>query len=569
MGRWRDPLTRVGRPSGGGRTPPALPFTSTSATEELIRELGQPHIEVDSPVQLLIWEDNPDGDGVLAARLSGRELQGGETAMGQVHPQREMARRLGVRPRLIIVSINNSGQRRYENRPDFRIIEEAIGLGWCRWVAWRNPDRIAREVLPAELFYDLLRRQDVGLLLSERGGEVDWDHDRVYLRTLGIVSAEEAISITKRTQSAIRTRYPDQRRGWPASKRFGFRRNWATKYLEVHPEQWEYVKRIHLRYSELEDGRGGGLRALQAELLACGCELSVERIRCILRDPIYVTGEFSATIDGVVVPQRPIALDHPIPEHVFQRNQELLSLRSGRETRTPPGWFCLNGVPVRHARCADLSNGRGLHPLLKGRILFGKVEAYRHSPWVPSCCRGYVLDRVTLEAPVTRALRSLGEDAALQLAWQERRLALERGYTPLILDGRRAQVLRMRIRNRELQRAQLTRAYLERLDQGEEANELAYSQLVHALDQEIAQLGERLRASGAAPAVSASGPPPELVDALEHVLTDDVPNDPARRLQRAALVQALVEEIVLEDTEDGIVVRVVMRPRQADVPRPT
>lgn len=549
-------MTRVGRPNGGGRTPSALPFTGTSATEELIRELGQPQIEVDRRVQLLIWEDDPAGDGIVDARLSGRELQGGETAMGQVHPQREMAGRLGLRPRLIVVSINNSGQRRYENRPDFRIIEEAIELGWCRWVAWRDPDRIARDVLPAETFYDLLRCRNVTLHLSDRGGPIDWERDRVYLRTLGIVSAEEAISIKKRTQSAIKTRYPDQKRGWPASKRFGFRRNWATKYLEVHPEQWEYVKRIHLRYSELEDGRRGGLRALQAELLACGCELSVERIRKILRDPIYVSGEFSVIVAGVEVPQQPIPLDDPVPESVFQRNQELLALRSGRETKTPPGWFCLNSVPVRHARCAHLRDKRNLAPLLKGRVFQG-VEAYRHSPWVPSCCRGYVIDRSALEPPVMVALRGLAADPALQSAWRERRLALEHGYTPLVIDRRRAQILRLRMRSRELQKAQLTRAFLERLDQGEQANELAYLQLVDAFDREIAQLQERLASSEAAPAVSSAAPPPGLVDALEQVLTDEVPADTALRLQRAALVQALVEEIVLKDAEGGIAVRVV------------
>lgn len=559
-------MSRVGRPNGGGRTPRALPFTGTSATEDLIAELGQPHIEVEARVQLLIWEDDPSGDGILEARLSGHELQGGETAMGQIHPQREMARRLALRPRLIVVSIHNSGLRRYENRPDFRIIEEAIDLGWCRWVAWRGPDRIARDVLPAEMFYDLLQRRDVALYLSDRGGLVDWELDRVYLRTLGIVSAEEAIAIRKRTQTAIRTRYPDQQRGWPASKRFGFRRNWATKFLEVHPEQWEHVKRIHLRYSELEDGRGGGLRALQAELLACGCELSVERIRKILRDPIYVSGEFSVMISGETRPQRPIPLDDPIPAHVFQRNEELLGLRAGRETKTPPGWFCLNGVPVRHERCEHLTNERGLRTYLKGRILFDKVEAYRHSPWVPAGCRGYVLDRSVLEPPVMAALRTLAESAPLVAAWDARRIALVRGYTPLVLDKRRIQILRMRIRHRQMQKAQLTRAYLERLDQGEQANELAYIQLVGALDQEIAQLEERVAAAVAAPAVSGDAPPRELADALGELLTDDVPLQPERRLQRAALVQALVDEIVLVDDGTGIRVNVATLPGERQVP---
>jgi DNA invertase Pin-like site-specific DNA recombinase len=542
---------RVGRPAGGGRTPPPAAFTATSATAELLDELGEPYLEIADRVQLLIWQQEADGDGILAARLSGRELQGGETAMGQVHPQREMASRLGLRPRLIVVSVNNSGRRRYEERPDFRIIEEAIDIGWCRWVSWRGPDRIARDVLPAEIFYDVLKQRAAVLYLSDRGGLVDWQLDRVYLRTLGLVSAEEAIAIKERTQTAIRTRYPEQRRGWPGNKRFGFRRNWATKFLEVHPEQWEFVKRIHFRYAELEQRRGSGLRGLQAELLACGCELSVEQIRKILRDPIYITGEFTARVDGVAVAQRPIPLDDPIPEPVFQRNQELLALRSARESTTPVGWFCLNGVPVRHRRCAHLRNDRNLQTFLKGRILSSSVEAYRHSPWVPSSCRGYVLDRAVLEPPIMAALRSLCVSSALASAWDARQLAHARGFTPQLLDAQLKRFLRSRIRNRELQKAQLTRGFLERLDDGERVNEHAYWQLVGAVDAEIVQLRQRLARAVAEPAVGDPVCEHALAESLASVLSDEVPDDDGRRLQRAALVQALVAEIELTDADDG------------------
>ena len=213
---------RVGRPGAGGRLPRSSPFTGTSATADLIRELGQPQLEVHGSTQLLLWPVDPTGDGIILGRLSGREVEGGETAMGQIHPLRAMSERLELRPRLIVMSVHNSGMRPYADRPDFALVEQAISLGWCRWVAWRGPDRIARDVLPAETFYDRLRRDGVGLYLHGLGRLVDWQRDRVYLRALRLVSAEEAASIKDRTHAAIRSRYIAEGRGWPSSKRFGF-----------------------------------------------------------------------------------------------------------------------------------------------------------------------------------------------------------------------------------------------------------------------------------------------------------------------------------------------------------
>ncbi len=160
---------RVGRPGAGGRLPRSSPFTSTSATADLIHELGRPQLEVHGSTQLLLWPVNADGDGIIVGRLSGREVEGGETAMGQIHPLRALANRLGLRPRLIVMGINNSGPHPYAERPDLALIEEVIDLGWCRWVAWHGPDRIARDILPAETFYDLLRRRGVDLYLHGLG----------------------------------------------------------------------------------------------------------------------------------------------------------------------------------------------------------------------------------------------------------------------------------------------------------------------------------------------------------------------------------------------------------------
>src|SRR6201999_3214831 len=110
--------------------------------------LGQPRHLSSAGSHLLIWTDHPDGDGIVFARLSGREVQHGETAMGQIHPARELCRLLGLRARLLVVSVNNTGARDFDERPDFALATEAIDAGWCRWTMWRDIARLAREPLP-------------------------------------------------------------------------------------------------------------------------------------------------------------------------------------------------------------------------------------------------------------------------------------------------------------------------------------------------------------------------------------------------------------------------------------
>ena len=51
---------------------------------------------------------------------------------------------------------------------------------------------------------------------------------------------------------------------------------------------------------------------------------------------------------------RPVPLgERAIPEHIFQRNQELLRLRKGRNEVTAEGEYLLNVVPFLHAECMN------------------------------------------------------------------------------------------------------------------------------------------------------------------------------------------------------------------------
>lgn len=541
----------VGRPGTGGQMPLAVPFTQASATEELVRELGPPRLLG----QLRVWSVNPKGDGILFARLSGRDVKGGETAMGQVAPLRELAASLGLVPRLITVSCSNSGARRYEQRPDFRLAEQAIlEERWCRWVAWRNADRIARDDLPLALFYDLLKQTGTGLYLADLGRAIDWEDDRLELGFRGLMSIEERAAIKQRTHGALERRWIARQRGWPGARPFGFRRNWATKYVEVDPEQWSFVKLIHRRYARLEDGTGVGLRKLADELRAAGCELSHNRIRRVLQDPIYVTGEYSVTYKGERVECRPVSIADPIPEELHQRNTELLALTKARHSRTPLGLFCLNGVPIEHQACAHLRNAKGQRPLLKGRIHKKRaVYAYRHEPWVPTACVGYVIDQSVLEGAVMSALsEELASSELLELAWTSKSPTAADRSLPGFLDPEERQRISREIGALKRRKAQLARAYRSRLVRGEEVNELAYWDLVGGIQEEVSQLQRCLELSDEFGRQAVRGAPRrDLQEALQRVLSPTPPEDDSERIKRAALVQALVDKVVLRDGPEG------------------
>jgi hypothetical protein len=547
---------RVGRPGSGGRLPRSTPFTSTSATASLILELGQPELERVNGSQLLVWPVDPEGDGIIFARLSGREVHGGETVMGQVHPLRALASRAELRPRLIVVGTDNSGLRRFEHRPDFAVAEQAIRLGWCRWMAWRGPDRIARDILPAETYYDLLRRHDVDLYLGALGRKVDWHQDRIYLRALGIVSAEEAASIKERTHTAIRARYPQSGRGWPGSARFGFRRNWA-RFLEVDETQWEYVKRIHYGFADATNDARSGVRKIADELAQLGCDLSPQRIHTILRDPIYVTGEFVCTVDGIEVPQTPIRLDDPIPSEVFQRNQEILAIRSSRRTTTPLGTFCLNGLTVVHEECEHERHPVHGRARICGRIDHGHL-VYKHKPWIPRQCRGLVLDRDVLESAVLTRLCDLTKSVPLRELWVHTQNEHRFGFSPQILTPRDRSQLRRHIEDRERQRAQLTRSYIERAASGAAANEVAYWDLVGALQAEIDQLRRRLDVAVIDPLIG-SVELASFEDGLLALCDPTATLDAGDLIRRHALLRSLIRDIRISTRGNVLSIKLRLR----------
>lgn len=165
------------RPGVGGRRPRVSAGFQSQATMQLREDLGEPELHSAGGAQLLVWLVDEQGDGMICARLSAQDIQKGETAMGQVHVTRELADRLELRPKYILVGMNMSGKQAFDRRLDFAFIQDKIASEGLSWVAFRHPDRIARHQLPAELFYNYLESTGTELYLCAFGRRVDWRAD--------------------------------------------------------------------------------------------------------------------------------------------------------------------------------------------------------------------------------------------------------------------------------------------------------------------------------------------------------------------------------------------------------
>lgn len=539
----------IGRPGTGGRQPLASPHTATSATHELYEQFGAPLVATSMGVTMLSWIEDPDGSGIILARLSGRDLHRGETAMLQIHPGRKLMAELELRARLLIVTTDNTGAREYARRPDFAAIEQARAQDWLRWVCWRDQERIAREPVPFEQFMRRARDMQVDVYLQSLGRRVDWATDRLMLRTLGVVSAEEREKIFERTHRALRERWLKEGRGWPSARKFGFRRNPVTKFLEVDPEQWEFVKRIHLRYAELEQrAEGRGVAALAAEMTSLGCELSPSQVRRILRDRMYVDGSWSVSHGRY--PGRPVQLDEPIPESVYERNRELLGLRRGRSSRTSLGEFALSGVPIAHSGCEHLRDNADRRPMLRGRRHANRTGlAYRHAPWVPEACRGFSIDRDDLDGAVTRALLDLSDHPALAAAWQ-RACRPAMAAVPPVLTENDTQALRLRISRIRRQLGRVRRLHREALIAGATVDARLHRDLVEDLGAEIERSEARVQAHGITPEIG-EGADAERVSLREAMrLSLEGARTNSAAVSRAALIQALAVGVRVTDCDD-------------------
>jgi len=307
------------------------------------------------------WEVDADGDGIVSARLSSADVAKGETALGQVHTVLEFCVRENLRPRWVTVSIRTTGSLDYEDRADISFTRACTDERLVRWAAWRDVDRLSRQTLSAQQYYRLLQERGIDLYFVTTGGKVNWTSpsDQLMLTTLGAIGEYERSLIKRRTHDAIKRRWLEEGRGYPNAKRVGFRRD-SQMFLAYDPEQWPFMKRLIGDYLLLDPSGNAGVRPLEERMRALGFPLGRQRILEVLRDDIYVTGEWSVTYDGIVYPGRKIEIPDPIPRELFERNQLVLNSNRGKWRANAVGHYPLNTVPVYHEACRGklLPNGK-------------------------------------------------------------------------------------------------------------------------------------------------------------------------------------------------------------------
>lgn len=552
---------RMSRP-GGGRQPRPIVFTEEHALREVCEAFGQPTSRREGPVTVLQWTRG-GGNGAVFARMSSRDVQQGETAAGQISDILASLQREQLAPRVIVLTLENSGYSEYTDRPDFDLTADWIQEGWLRWVAWRGVDRLARMVESAGPYFKLLRDNQIGLWLARRDAFVDWKADDITIQAELLAFRVEGTQIRERTHGRLLHGWLETGRGWPGCQRFGTRRDPQTKYLVEDPTGMEIVHFLYDQYVQLGAAAGSTSRRKLEKRVQdrFGVRLSPSKINQILRDPIYVTGEWFSYYQGMAYQGRPIQLSKPVALETYQRAQELLALRRGRNTATTPGEYCLNGLLI-HAPCEHIRKGNSRsYVRLRGRYRAkNKTASYFHTPNTPEGCGRFGLPQAVIEPVVMRELRRLLREPELLEAWKNAR----RDPSPAA-DAQHAETaeppaeLLTRIRNLELQLEQLQAQTITAAEQGEMLNTYHYAHLRETLETRLNQLREQARQHRHQERKLQR---PEarfldertqqaLVQRASELLTDEVPEDDEAKLLRTALVHTFLSKIVVDQDADG------------------
>jgi DNA invertase Pin-like site-specific DNA recombinase len=514
---------------------------------------------------LLVFMVDPDGDGVIAARLSNRDIQNGETALGQVHPALDAAKQLGLRPRLIVVSTGLSGGNRLSDRPDLELLEEEILGGRCRWVWFRGVDRISRRPQVFYTFVDLLETAGVALYLTEIPGRaVDWEKDEIQMSFNALMGSRERRAIYERTHGPLINRWLNEGRGWPGGLPFGFRRNKLTKYPEIDPVQWPFVRMAFEHYVQFEDGEGGGVRAVQEKLASEGCTISRETITRMIKRPIYFTGEWTTTRAGVTVENRPIEIpeDQRIPLDVWERVQNCRRLRRGKDKRTPPGLFALNRI----GRLADGTRIRArLTTADPEEVIYYRPYVPEKGGSIPVRWRGWKVEARALHRAIFDEVLRLVDCKHLQEEWT--RIARpDYGQAGPILDAPARADIDRKIHNLAEAIAQVERQFAMRLaDEGAGGGDLfaERKKLLGPLELEQQALEEQLRRAAALESMRTTTRPAAdapLLEALRDVLGPAGDDEPALVLKRTAFLELALSEVVLDIGDDGVLLATLHGP---------
>jgi DNA invertase Pin-like site-specific DNA recombinase len=518
---------------------------------------------------------NKDGNTVLCHRLSSEDRN--ETLIAQLKPTLALANRQPeiLIPRYALFAVNMSGVREVRpdragppppwlfERDDMLLLDKWINEGWVDHVIWRDPDRIARDVLPGETLIKRWRENRVGLWLASYGRQLNYRTDKLQLRAMNMVASEDRDKTVDKLQLARLNKGPLAGNGWGPLK-FGFKKERGR--VVVDPVQWAWVLRVFelADAGEFHNSRGISTRRLADALGEEGCPFDHETLRRILKEPIYVTGEWTQSIRGIPVEQRPIALTQPVPLDRFERVQNLFALRQGNSTVTPLGEFLFNAIECSHKRCAGTTSNSGKKILIKGRLKKGREQEpriYAHAPTCSPQCKtggrgrfgGYAWPREQLERPVMEKIRELATHP--ELLQQAARAARHNVATTSsrLTKAQRAE-LELEIERLERQLDALADEQVEKAAAGGTIDLETYENLCERVKRKINGANRRLQADEAAVALADDRNDDISKDRVKtflEVMSLDVPDDAAIRQLRARIFQRIVSKIEVDDSGDG------------------
>jgi hypothetical protein len=527
-----------------------------------------------------ILEMYPHGNTALLNRVSGDE---NDTLAGQFGPNLGLCRQFPdiLVPRFAIFAVNMSGTREIwpglpeairngtPQREDMIKLDQWIDEGWVEHVVARDDDRIAREMIWHQLLRRRWKEAGVSLWLARFGRQMDYDKDRIALGAMALIAEEERVNITRRMQAARIDKGPAIGLGWGAKPRIGFLTDEERGGYKQDKKNWHFTLRI-FELADVVDANALSPEAIADVLWSEGFEITGERVRTMLEDPIYVTGEWTVKLRGVEVPQHPIELENPVPVDRFQRIQDILALRQGKSSVTPIGEFLLNYVETVHTQCMGETRQRAgkreERPLIKGYIDTREPPETRrmaHVPYVPECCKGngrgrcgaHSWQRHDLEPPIVAEIRRIAEHPELQ-----RQFGLAARHEVATSSSRLTQEQREEC-EREIARLDAARneemdRFVDAVAAGETIDRPEHDARVRRLSGRLEALRRRLEVDDEAVARDGGetglrgGDDQRLRDFLE-IMTLETPEDSFHKQLRARLFQRVVQRVEIDDPGEG------------------
>ncbi len=215
-----------------------------------------------------------------------------------------------------------AGSREVEFRLDWQILLQAVrNGGWVEDVFYNSGDRIARDLGPAEWFYTQIRRERVSLWLAGWNRAVRWTAtDKLQLRIENSVAAYNRDELVQKMRGNKLLQGPLAGNGLREHPPFGFRFDAARRHHVEDPVQMKWVHRAFALAYDAAAGEGISTNQIAEQLRQEGCPFDHDRIRTLLSDPIYVTGEHTVNVSGLAIAQKPLHLSKPVSAVVSRRS---------------------------------------------------------------------------------------------------------------------------------------------------------------------------------------------------------------------------------------------------------